>query len=63
LSNSTGPRDYLYEIDPQFGDEQRLLSELNESLETKSVSFAGMNHMELARRKQQQGRRTLNSPF
>jgi hypothetical protein len=43
--------------------ERRLLAELNESLETKSVSFAGMNHMELERRKQQQGRCTLNSPF
>jgi hypothetical protein len=59
----SGLRDYLYEIDPQFDDERRLLAELNESLETKSVSFAGMNHMELERRKQQQGRRTLNSPF
>jgi hypothetical protein len=63
LEQFNGLRDYLYEIDPQFDDERRLLAELNESLETKSVSFAGMDHMELERRKQQQGRRTLNSPF
>jgi hypothetical protein len=63
LEQFSGLRRYLYEIDPQFDDERRLLAELDESLETKSVSFAGMNHMELERQKHQQGRRTLNSPF
>jgi hypothetical protein len=50
-------------LTPQFDDERRLLAELHESLETKSVSFVGMNHMDLEKQKRQQGRRTLNSPF
>jgi hypothetical protein len=63
LEQFNGLRQYLYEKDPQFDDERELLAELNESLETKAVSFAGMNHMELTKRKKEQGRRTLNLPF
>jgi hypothetical protein len=63
LEQFDGLRRYLYEKDPQFDDERQLLSELNESLETKSISFAGMNHMELTKEKREQGRRTLNSPL
>jgi hypothetical protein len=63
LDQFNGMRQYLYEKDPQFDDERELLAELNESPETKAVSFAGMNHMELTKRKKEQGRRTLNSPF
>jgi hypothetical protein len=36
-----GLRDYLYEIDPQFDEERRLLSELDESLNSEKTSFAG----------------------
>jgi hypothetical protein len=55
LEQFTGLRDYLYEIAPQFDDERRLMAELNESLETKSVSFAGMNLMELIKQKKNKG--------
>ena len=58
-----GLRDYLYEIDPQFDDERSLLNDLHDSLESGSMSFAGMNHMELLKTKEKQGKRTLNTPF
>jgi hypothetical protein len=58
-----GLRDYLYEIDPQFDDERQLLEDLHESLDTGSMSFSGMNHMELIEKKEQAGKRTLNTPF
>lgn len=58
-----GLRDYLYEIDPQFDEERRLLAEQDESLNSGKTSFAGMNHMELIREKQTRGKRTLNTPF
>ena len=54
---------FLYEIDPQFDEERRLLSELDESLNSDMTSFAGLNHMELIRKKEAAGRRTLNTPF
>lgn len=63
LENFNGLREYLYEIDPQFDDERELMAELHESLEKKSLSFAGMSHMELTKKKEEQGKRTLNSPF
>jgi hypothetical protein len=58
-----GLRDYLYEIDPQFDEERRLLSELDMSLNSEKTSFAGLNHMELIRKKEAAGKRTLNTPF
>jgi hypothetical protein len=58
-----GLREYLYEIDPQFDEERALLGELFESVETKNLSFAGMEHMELTKKKEAEGRRTLNSTF
>lgn len=63
LEQFNGLREYLYEIDPQFDDERKLLAELHESLEKGSVSFSGMNHMELIKQKKEQGRRTINSTF
>jgi hypothetical protein len=58
-----GLRDYLYEIDPQFNDERQLLDDLHESLDTGSMSFSGMNQMELIKKKKEAGKRTLNTPF
>ena len=58
-----GLREYLYEIDPQFDDERQFLSELHESVEKKTFSFSGMNHMELIRQKEGAGKRTLNTTF
>lgn len=54
-----GLRGYLYEIDPQFDDERESWKAFN-----KDVSmFAGMNDMELIRKKESEGKRTLSSPF
>ncbi len=63
FENFNGLREYLYEIDPQFDEERALLGELFESVENKTMSFAGMEHMELTKRKQEQGLRTLDSSF
>lgn len=59
LSAFEGLREYLYEIDPQFDDERKSSQdfEYNESV------FAGSTDTALQRRKKQQGRRTLNTPF
>jgi hypothetical protein len=54
-----GLRDYLYEIDPQFNDER----ESRKAFENDESTFAGMNDMELIRRKMEEGRRTLNTSF
>lgn len=58
-----GLREYLYEKDPQFDDERALLSDLHESLENGSISFAGKNHLDLTKEKKRAGKRTLNTPF
>jgi hypothetical protein len=58
-----GLREYLYELDPQFDDERELLKELNDSIKGGTISFSGMNHMELVKKKREEGRRTLDSPF
>lgn len=63
LDTFDGLRDYLYEIDPQFNDERQLLEDLRESLDNGSVSFSGVNHMELIEKKKQAGKRTLDIPF
>lgn len=63
LENFDGLREYLYEIDPQFDDEREILDELHESLQKKSLTFAGINHAELTKAKKEQGKRTLSSPF
>ena len=63
LESFNGLREYLYEIDPQFDEERELLAELHNSVETGSMSFAGMSHMELTRGKERTGKRTLNTPF
>ncbi|MBS1199189.1 MAG: hypothetical protein H6R18_2974 [Proteobacteria bacterium] len=54
-----GLRDYLYEIDPQFDDER----ENRQAFESGDSMFAGMNDMELIRRKEREGKRTLNTPL
>lgn len=59
-----GLKEYLYEIDPQFDDERELNQELADSLDGKPANvFAGMEHMELIKRKESAGRRTLLTPF
>ena len=54
-----GLRDYLYEIDPQFDDER----ESHRVFENNESMLSGMNDMQLIRRKEQEGKRTLNTPF
>ncbi len=63
FENFNGLREYLYEIDPQFDEERRLLIELNESLENGGISFAGKEHMNLTKDKRDRGYRTLNTSF
>lgn len=63
LDKFNGLRNYLYEIDPQFDDERQLLHELDESIEKKTFTLSGMEHMELSKRKEKEGRRTLDSTF
>lgn len=59
LENFDGLRRYLYEIDPQFDDER--LS--NADVFDDSQMFAGMDDIELLRRKESEGRRTLSTSF
>lgn len=59
LSAMDGLREYLYEIDPQFDDERKS----NQDFEYNESIFAGTQDTALQRRKKQQGRRTLNTPF
>ena len=56
-----GLREYLYEIDPQFDEERRLLTGLFS--DEPGTMFAGMEHMELEKEKKEQGFRTLNTHF
>lgn len=59
LETFDGLRDYLCEIDPQFDDER----ESRRAFENDESMHAGMNEMELIKRKKQEGKRTLNTPF
>ena len=61
LENFDGLRDYLYEIDPQFDEERRLLSGLFS--DEPGTMFDGLHHMELRKQKKGDGFRTLNSHF
>jgi hypothetical protein len=54
-----GLRRYLYEIDPQFDDERKLLKEFGED----TSMFAGKDHLDLTKQKEAEGRRTLNTLF
>ena len=56
-----GLREYLYEIDPQFDEERRLLDGLHS--DRPGTMFDGMEHMELTKAKEESGRRTLHSSF
>ncbi len=58
-----GLRTYLYEIDPQFDEERSLEADLHESVQAGSMSFSGMSHLDLLQRKENEGKRTLNTPF
>lgn len=61
LETFNGLREYLYENDPQFDEERRLLDGLfSDRLGTR---FDGMEHFELTKWKKEFGRRTLNSSF
>jgi hypothetical protein len=59
LANFEGLRNYLYEIDPQFDDER----ESNKAVFDDTALFAAMDDIELLKRKRDEGRRTLNTPF
>jgi hypothetical protein len=59
LSNFNGLRNYLYEIDPQFEDER--LSQL--AFEQGESIFSGSDDLELIRKKELAGKRTLNTSF
>jgi hypothetical protein len=64
LEQFNGLRRYLYEIDPQFDDERESDARFGESMaEPGTDLFAGMDDMELIRRKKSEGRRTLNTRF
>jgi hypothetical protein len=52
LDQFNGLREYLYEIDPQFDDE-RDLSDVSD----------GYAHLQLVTKKDEDGRRTLNTPL
>ena len=59
LESFNGLREYLYEIDPQFDDERLARSAFLNDEHT----FAGMDDIQLLRKKQTEGKRTLNTPF
>ena len=61
FENFNGLREYLYEIDPQFDEERRLLRGLFS--DAPGTMFDGMEHMELIKQKETDGYRTLNSHF
>jgi hypothetical protein len=63
LEQFDGLRVYLYERDPQFDDERQLFEDFNEAQEKGTMSFAGKDHLDLIRKKESQGRRTLNTPL
>jgi hypothetical protein len=58
-------RVYLYEIDPQFDDERESSERFEAHMATPDSNdlFAGGNNMELIRKKEKAGKRTLNTPF
>ena len=66
LDEFNGLRLYLYEIDPQFDDEretrQRFFDEDNADSNF-GAAFAAMDDIELKRRKENQGKRTLSTRF
>lgn len=59
MDSFDGLREYLYEIDPQFDDERKSLR----AFENEESIFAGMDDMQLIRKKENEGKRTLNTPF
>lgn len=59
LAAFNGLRKYLYEIDPQFDNERRLL----EHLANRTAIDAGARHMELMQHKKDHSKRTLNTSF
>ncbi|MDP2679308.1 MAG: hypothetical protein Q8O85_11385 [Rhodoferax sp.] len=65
LGQFNGLREYLYEIDPQFDDERESRERLEEHMSATDSNdmFAGMNDMELIRKKEKTGTRTLGTPF
>lgn len=63
LEQFDGLRRYLYEIDPQFNDERGALEEFDTARSDFAAGFAAMDHIEIRKRKESEGRRTLNTPF
>lgn len=59
LEAFNGLRDYLYEIDPQFDDERRT----REAFLNSEHVFAGADDSALLKRKREEGKRTLTTPF
>lgn len=60
LEQFNGLRQYLYENDPQFDDERYLLGQL---FSEEGSMFSGMEHIEIIKKKENEGKRTLNTPF
>lgn len=66
LEEFNGLRLYLYEIDPQFDDERETTQRFFEEHNADSnfgAAFAAMDDIELIRRKEEQGKRTLSTRF
>ena len=66
LGEFNGLRLYLYEIDPQFDDERETTQRFFDEDDADSnfgAAFAAMDDIELIRRKEEQGKRTLSTRF
>ncbi|HEU0277134.1 MAG TPA: hypothetical protein VFQ95_04875 [Rhodanobacteraceae bacterium] len=65
LDQLNGLREYLYEIDPQFDDERESSERFGAHMSDPNSSdiFAGMDDAELFKRKKDEGKRTLSTPF
>lgn len=58
LDNFNGLRNYLYEIDPQFNDERESNAAVG-----RGDFLSGMDDMDIRKRKEESGQRTLRTPF
>ena len=65
LDQFNGLREYLYEIDPQFDDERESRQQFEKHMSDSNSGdmFAGMDDMELIRKKEKAGKRTLDTSF
>jgi hypothetical protein len=63
LEQLEGLRQYLYEIDPQFNDERKSNTDMNEDRQSSEGGAAAMFDSFLLRDKEAAGKRTLNTRF